>query len=354
MTGNEKIEDKKDSEEKKELWWIEDKPRQHYDDQFFDTYRKKLEPVIPDDYSDPVLDEEVGLLHESTDNWKNAGPGNPNLNNLFKFYTEKIAPEMAEKKILVGILMPTANGMMVVNTAVAMATLYKPNHRFHTVQGHNIGILRNMLVNMALQNTDCTHLFFLDSDVIIPPYGLMRLLRRDLDIVTGIYTMKSPPYVPLAIMRPENITTGEKIYNYYFRLGENVLNKLIPCDATGAGCLLIKREVLLKMGPPWFQVTPMERGLSAIGEDLYFFDKAKEHGYQLYADLSIHCDHAIGGTSYPRLFIEGFAGSGPRSAEMVDAWNKNCILAAHDLPGYEPAKPVPPTPPAPVVQEEPR
>lgn len=318
-------------------WWRDQHDRQYYENAFFKPYFDALEPKLPDDYADPIFDEEQKLLTTDDEYWKNASPSNLNIPALFRFYKDTILPKM-DKKVLVSMLIPTGDGNMNINCAVAMSTMFKPAHRIHIIQGHNIHVLRNDLVEMALRNEDCTHLFFLDSDVVMPPYGLMRLLRRsmeqDMDIVAGIYLMKAPPYAPLAIMRPQHIITGKKKYNYYFEITQELLNKVVPIDATGAGCLLIKREVIETIKPPWFNVNLQEHGLSAIGEDLHFFDTAMEHGFQPYMDLSVQCDHVMGGTAIPRIFFQGLAAIGPQSKVNIDTWNKNAVLQAQGLALY--------------------
>lgn len=331
---------KKKAEEKpKPAWWREEPKLQEYDEAFFEPYFDALEPKLPPNYKDPIFEEEWGFLMKKTEQWPKPTVANLNIPALFGRYGE-IHKEMIEEKILVSILIPSGDGMMTLNCGVSLSTMYKPHHRVHTVVGHNIGILRNMLVDMALKTDDCTHVFFLDSDVVMPPYGLMRLVRRsmsskDMDIVAGIYTMKAPPYVPLTIMRPKHHKTGQKKFNYYFLITEKLLNKVVPCDATGAGALLIKREVLEKMGPPWFQVTPQQHGLSAIGEDLFFFDKAIDCGYQPMLDLSVQCGHAMGSIVYPNIFFQQHATRGPQSLQTVNIWNKNSILWSMDLPLYK-------------------
>lgn len=332
-------------EKKKEekYWWEEkrDRPKygeQEYDDSFFEPYFAQVETKLPPDYKDPIFDEEWKVLTTSTDTFKDASHKNLNIMALFDHYEKNIMPELL-KKTLIGFCIPSGDGMMSMHCAVGMNTAMKPKHRIHTVQGHNIGVLRNMLVDMALRHRDTTHIFFLDSDVVIPPFGLVRMLRRDVDIITGVYTMKVPPYVPLIIKRPKN-KEGKRKYNYYTLLTNELLNKVIPIDATGAGCLLIKKEVLVKMGPPWFQVTPQEFGLSAIGEDLFFFDKAIDMGYEVLMDTSIQCDHIAGGVSYPQIFFSGNAAPGPVAQQTIQTWNKNAILHSLGLPYYKP-----PTPP---------
>jgi len=326
---------------KEKAWWREDPKLQEYDEDFFKPYFKQYEPQIPADYSDPIVEEENALLASEEGGWKNPGPNNPNIPALWKHYEKVVMKKLVKKKTLVSILIPSGDGNMLLNCGVGLSTMYKPHHRIHTIQGHNIDILRNALVEMALKTDDCTHVFFLDSDVIMPPFGLMRLVRRDLDIVSGVYTMRAPPYVPLTIKRPRNVKTGEKMYNYYFEITEELLGKIVPADATGAGCLLIKREVLEKMGPPWFQVTPKQHGLSAVGEDLFFFDKAIDMGYKPMLDISVQCGHGVGSLSYPDIFFQGHVTRGPRSLQTVQIWNKNAILHSMNLPLFK--LPSPPT-----------
>ncbi len=330
---------KKKPEKKFEPWWRTQPDLQEYDETFFKPYFDKLEPKIPPNYKDPIFEEEWALLMRKEKNWPEPTLTNLNIPALYELYGE-VGKEMMERNILVSILIPSGDGMMTLNCGVSLSTMYKPNHRIHTVVGHNIGILRNMLVEMALKTDDCTHILFLDSDVVMPPYGLMRLVRRtmadkDIKIISGIYTMKAPPYVPLAIMRPRHHKTGEKKFNYYFEITEELLNKVVPCDATGAGCLLIDREVLETMGPPWFQVTPQEHGLSAIGEDLFFFDKAIEHDYQPYLDLSVQCGHAMGSIVYPNVFFQGHAARGQASLNKVAIWNRNAVLHSMGMKLYK-------------------
>jgi len=317
-------------------WWRTKAPTQYYDPKFFPPWieRLNLEPQIPENYNDPIYEEEWRIMTTPTDAFPTASEKRPNVPALYEHYSKVIIPEFEKKGIMVGILIPSGDGMININTGIAFATMFKPPHRIHTVQGHNIHILRNMLVEMAIRNEDCTHLFFLDSDVIPPPFALMRLLRRDIDIACGIYSMKAPPYAPLTIMRPQR-PDGTTKFNYYFEITDQLLNKTVHADATGAGCLLIKREVIDSMGPPWFDVLPQEHGLSAIGEDLVFFDRAKKEGHEIVLDLSVHCDHAVGSTSYPRIFFEEFASPGIRSQTMIHTWNKNAVLHAMSLPLYK-------------------
>ena len=52
---------------------------------------------------------------------------------------------------------------------------------------------RNTLTAKFLANTDASHLMFIDADIGWEPWHLMVLLCRDVDVIGGLYPMKSIP-----------------------------------------------------------------------------------------------------------------------------------------------------------------
>ena len=74
-------------------------------------------------------------------------------------------------------------------------------------------------------------------------------------------------------------------------------------DQNTSACVLvlIKTEVLCAMGAPWFKFDKRETG-ETVGEDVYFYEKARVAGYGLLMDTSIDIRHAmtkgIGATDY--------------------------------------------------------
>lgn len=324
----------KNKTEKKKVtfWWdkVKEKETQEYDPSFFNKHFAKLEPTLPDDYKDEIYEEECKYLYKPHPDY----PDNPDMKitdlpALLKFYDKEVIPQFKDK--VVGICMCHGGDTMKANSGVSLSALHKPKHRIHTNSGHNIDCLRNSLTDIALHNEDCSHIFFIDADVVLPPYALIRMLRRNVDVVTGIYTMKVPPYVPLAIQRPER-PDGSRLYNYYINLNNNLMNKFFRIDAMGAGCMLIKREVLVEMGPPWFKFVHREHGMSSIGEDIFFFDRIKKHGFELWLDTTIQCDHINGNVAYPQVFYSQAAHVGQFSQHMVYTWNRNAVLWSLGLP----------------------
>ncbi|MDP6460053.1 MAG: hypothetical protein QF829_04605, partial [Candidatus Hydrothermarchaeota archaeon] len=59
--------------------------------------------------------------------------------------------------------------------------------------------------------------------------------------------------------------------------------KLFRVDAVGMGCCLIKAEVFRSIAQPWF-VYDVKRNR---GEDIYFCEKVKEAGYDIWVDPEV-------------------------------------------------------------------
>lgn len=181
-----------------------------------------------------------------------------------------------------------------------------------------IDIARNMVIKDALSDPDVTHVFFMDVDMQFHPETIARLLERDKPVIGGTYfqrTMTPTPHIyqfhhedidgvcPLGKEHEEEqgrwYRPLAKEFASFFKRhpeyeempGATVLpmtpDTLVEADALGTGCMLIKREVLEAVGYPWFKCHEGTPG----GEDFYFCERAKEHGYGVWGDFSVQCNH---------------------------------------------------------------
>ena len=91
---------------------------------------------------------------------------------------------------------------------------------------------RNTLTAKFLHNKDSTHLMFIDADIGWEPWHLMVLLDRQVDVIGGLYPMKSLPV--------KWCVNG-------FDGAEEGANGLQEVTKTGTGFLLIKRDVFEKL-----------------------------------------------------------------------------------------------------------
>lgn len=122
----------------------------------------------------------------------------------------------------------------------------------------------------------CTHMLFIDDDVLVPPFGLKRLLSHDVPIVGGLYYQRTPPHLPVVYKHVEG-TQWVPVTEFCAGLQE--------VDAIGFGFTLIKREVFEKMERPWFEFS------DRMGEDMWFCQNAKKLGYTILVDADVKCRH---------------------------------------------------------------
>lgn len=87
---------------------------------------------------------------------------------------------------------------------------------------------RNTLVAKFLNNPDSTHLMFIDADIGWEPWHLLVLLNRDVDVIGGLYPMKSLP-VKWVVNGFDGAEEGE--------------DGLQEVSKTGTGFMLVKRHV---------------------------------------------------------------------------------------------------------------
>lgn len=164
---------------------------------------------------------------------------------------------------------------------------------------------RNKLVETFLSKPRATHLLFLDTDITCASNACRKLLSHDKQIISGVYFQRGEHQFPLIYnyqgirrmhdkSRPAFSPMLAPVYDYldkkrlphvgitYATLEGN--DGLIEIGGCGAGFLLVKRDIFENIPFPWFS---FEMG----GEDLYFCHKARKHGFQIWADMSVLLGH---------------------------------------------------------------
>jgi len=91
---------------------------------------------------------------------------------------------------------------------------------------------RNTLTAKFLDMPDATHLFFVDADIGWEPWHLLVLLNRDVDVIGGLYPMKTMPI--------KWVVNG-------FDGAEEGPDGLQEVSKAGTGFLLMKKHVFEKM-----------------------------------------------------------------------------------------------------------
>ncbi len=141
---------------------------------------------------------------------------------------------------------------------------------FH--EGSMLHIMRERLTKKAI-DLRCTHLLFLDSDMTFDKDAVLRLLKRNKDVVGANYHKRKLP-LEATVQNPKK------------------LSGLTTCDSVATGFMLIKLDVFKKITEPWFFW-----GENGESEDFWFCRKAREAGYKIWVDLTIPIKH-IGDYQY--------------------------------------------------------
>ncbi len=165
---------------------------------------------------------------------------------------------------------------------------------------------RNVLT-MEFLRSDCTHLLFIDSDLIFSADHVARLLSHDEDIVGGFYPKKQQG-------------RAELVFNTLIPPAPMDERRLTPVRYIGTGFICVKRRVFEKMieemgdqlifevdgqkGKTGFDFWPVgvykyKDGTSRyLSEDWYFCQRAIDLGFKVYGDNAILLKHS-GAAVYP-------------------------------------------------------
>ena len=143
------------------------------------------------------------------------------------------------KTTRVHICMPCYGGMMTESTFLSfikwsnMAKQLGINWTVETLSNESlISRGRNTLTAKFLSNKESTHLMFIDADIGWEAWHLLVLLNRNVDVIGGLYPMKSLP-IKWCVNGFEGAEQGP--------------DGLQEVTKTGTGFMLIKREVFEKL-----------------------------------------------------------------------------------------------------------
>lgn len=148
--------------------------------------------------------------------------------------------------------------------------------------GYQVDQIRNLIAEWGKHYDYVLHV---DSDIVLPKDTFTRLLSYDKDIVSGTYIQRIENNEV-----PELFVQNSQGGTEHAFLG-NLPHGLVQIAGCGFGCVLIKGHVYRKIEYPHFQYTSALDHKDTISEDTYFCNKATGHGFEIWADTSLICDH---------------------------------------------------------------
>jgi hypothetical protein len=135
----------------------------------------------------------------------------------------------------------------------------------------------------------------MDDDHAFSPDLLEKLLRWQLPLVVPVCLTRAAPFAPVTFTE----RVGEDRYLPVY-LPEQETEGLVQLVAGGTAGMLIHRNVLSAMKPPWF-----EYGFAS--EDILFCNKAMDLGFTLHCDLSARLGHITTATVWPTVHEDEWA-----------------------------------------------
>ena len=200
------------------------------------------------------------------------------------------------KKILIAV--PT-NKYIEPETFKSIYDLYVPNGfttDFQFFYGYRIDQIRNLIADWG-RHYD--YLFCVDSDIILPNDTLVKLLEADKDIISGLYIQRKPGQHILELYQHQTyVQKGLKRIGIGFQNMTSVdSTDVFQVAACGFGCVLINSKVLNEIDYPHFEYKTAIDHRDTFSEDIFFCNKASEHGFTIWAHPDVVCEH-IGQTKF--------------------------------------------------------
>jgi hypothetical protein len=157
--------------------------------------------------------------------------------------------------------------------------------------------LRNKMLDECI-NSDCDYLISIDSDILVNPEAVNKLISQNLDICAGLiyngyYQSPQEPHKFPNILKRSNHGYAH-FCNYYVKNPlEAPENKLVEIDFTGA-IIAISKNVCANTKIRYFSADQ--------GEDESFSKTAQQQGYKLFCSLDNYNQHIMG-QSFLQKFI---------------------------------------------------
>lgn len=197
-----------------------------------------------------------------------------------------------EKKVLVGL--STGEHVRNANFIPSFLGLDRPsNSLIITVHGQSPATARNTIIKQGLENK-CTHIFFMDDDMILPSDTLMKLLVHDKPIVSALYLLRSFPH------RPAFFDKAYENGRCKFTFLDKDMKGLVKGVNCGLGAVLISAEVFKDLEEPYVRLGEIEK--DGWCDDVGFFNRCREAGYDIWCDLDAPVGHLANVTIWPEIY----------------------------------------------------
>lgn len=172
------------------------------------------------------------------------------------------------------------------------------------IAGSLIYSSRDQLATMAIQK-EADYVLWLDSDMVFRPDTLISMFNtvqdKDIDILTGLYFRRVPPYSPVLFDKLDYNAETNAIDFTEFKA---IPDEIFEVGGCGFGCVFMDTQVFLEVQSKHGN---MFAPIGHNGEDIAFCVRARDCGFKIYCDPSIICGH-VGYSVVDDQFFRAFGG----------------------------------------------
>lgn len=154
-----------------------------------------------------------------------------------------------------------------------------------TYARYSVAMARNVAAKEAVDG-GFDYLWFVDSDMIVPPDALTRLLKLDAEFATG-WAMGGVGATTTSIA---NYDAWRK--HFSFKTADEVMAHASPfaVDGSGLACALIKTGLFKRLEYPYFRYVEYGNGM-VLGEDVGFCLDLMNKGIKMICDPALKVGH---------------------------------------------------------------
>jgi len=195
-----------------------------------------------------------------------------------------------DKKIGIAITSFGAFDNSVYHNHLSILLDWKKRHNievYHAADNQQEASL-NAITDNAI-NDGCEFILFLEHDNLYEKDLLDRLLKHDLDVVTGYYPFRNWPYAPIPLKKEKN----GLLYRFEYSQGDPTKDNLMEMTVGCFGCCMIKVSVfkdLLSKGLV-FRREFDKKTNATLTPDIVLFQDLAQQGYKIIVDGNARAGH---------------------------------------------------------------
>jgi hypothetical protein len=213
-----------------------------------------------------------------------------------------------QKKILLGVAQRKRHPQHVAPNLGGFIAPQAYRVEVETVYGKGYAESREYLAEKAIE-TNCTHILFVDDDILLPLDALDRLISANEMFVAANYYKRNPLLESVVTAPGEDKQVG--YHNIIVEAKKGDYGP-VPVNAAGLGAALINVDLFKMMPKPWFEfvwetLPNGQKGRLLIGEDSHFLQKMLMGGLTpkvIPGLCALHVDFATGKHYGPEWLVD--------------------------------------------------